>query len=122
MSRRSTETGNCTDEGAECPSPVAQLLLLRDAELPEGSTRSRQHEVGVVAKPTHASRLLHNHTRRLSPSQQRLSAIDVRRYAHVARPAICCTAQRLNQQRVIRIVQRLAAQIGSPAPPLAPHA
>src|SRR5687767_8318152 len=79
-------------------------------------------EVRIVAESTAAACLARDASRDFPAFNDLSSAVAVGRGAHVARPPVYATLQTSQQQRIVRVVQRLAPQVGPVAPPLAVHA
>ena len=82
-------------------------------------TELQRFEKRVVAEPALSSRRAHNLALNLSALDELTIIPAKRRHAHIARTPIARISESLQQQRVVRIVQRLTREIVAPTPSFA---
>src|SRR5262245_19255866 len=102
-------------------SPVTHRRLLFTRRITEALVALLGIEIRVVAKTIHAVRHLENAAVHLTPTHELARRICVGRRADVVRAAIRLLPQRLLQQTIVLVIQRLAGEIETAAPAFAHH-
>lgn len=100
---------------------MANCLFFRGGCLAECPAELVGAEKGIVPEPARPGRGVDDPSVHLTATNELPLAVDIRGSAHVVRTTIRRSAQALDQQSVVLIIERLATQIASAAPALAQH-
>src|SRR5687768_2790616 len=99
---------------------MTHACLLFHRYLAEGPAELSRLEVRIIAEAARAARRECDDPLDFTAFHKFVRAVVIRRGAHVARATIRIVRESLEQQRVVRVVERLAPQVATSAPPLTP--